>query len=79
MLSGGRDRSDWVRNLQADPKVTVRIGGREGDGTARVLEPGTAEDATARRLLLAKYQRPGKDDLVEWGASSLPVAVDLAF
>lgn len=25
MLSGGRDRSNWVRNLIADPDVEVRI------------------------------------------------------
>jgi hypothetical protein len=67
-----------VRNLTADPKVQVRLGDWEGDATARVLEPGTDEDALARRLLLTKYQRPGKDDLVDWAASSLPVAFDLA-
>jgi deazaflavin-dependent oxidoreductase (nitroreductase family) len=25
LLSGGRDRSDWVRNLQAYPQVTVEL------------------------------------------------------
>jgi hypothetical protein len=68
-----------VRNLMADPAVQVRIGQREGDATARVLDPGTDDDALARRLLLAKYQRPGQDDLVDWARSSLPVAFDLAF
>jgi deazaflavin-dependent oxidoreductase (nitroreductase family) len=29
LLSGGRDRSDWVRNLLAHPEVTVRIGRRD--------------------------------------------------
>ena len=28
LLSGGRDRSNWVRNLQADPSVRVRIATR---------------------------------------------------
>lgn len=63
----------------ADAKVTVRMGDREGDATARVLGPATDEDALARRLLLAKYQRPGKQDLVDWSRSSLPVAFDLGF
>lgn len=79
VLSGGRDRADWVRNLMASPDVTVRIGAREGPATARVLDPGTEEDALARRLLLAKYQRPGHDDLADWGRTSLPVALDLGF
>ena len=78
MLAGGRDRADFVRNAMADPRVTVRIGDLEGDATARVLDPDTAEDALARRLVLAKYQAPGKRDLESWGRSALPVAFDLA-
>jgi hypothetical protein len=63
----------------ADPRVQVRVGDGEGDATARVLEAGSDEDALARRLLLAKYQRPGQDDLVDWARTGLPVALDLAF
>lgn len=77
VLAGGRDRADFVRNAMADPRVTVRIGDREGDATARVLDPDTAEDARARRLLLAKYQQPGKGDLESWASTALPVAFDL--
>lgn len=77
LLSGGRDRSDWVRNLQRDPAVTVRIGDRTHRATARVVAPGTDEDALARRLLLAKYQRPGGEDLTSWSRTALPVALDL--
>lgn len=61
----------------AEPGVTVRIGAVEGDATARVVEPGTDENALARRLLLAKYQVAGSDDLESWGRSALPVAFDL--
>jgi deazaflavin-dependent oxidoreductase (nitroreductase family) len=78
-LSGGLDRSDWVRNLMSDPNVRVRVGDREGDATARVLKAGTEEDSQARRLLLDKYQRPGHDDLADWGRTALAVAFDLAF
>ena len=28
MLSGGGDRSDWVKNLRQDPEVEIRITGR---------------------------------------------------
>lgn len=79
VLAGGRERADFVRNAIADPRVTVRIGNREGDANARVVGAGTEEDARARRLLLAKYQRPGQTDLESWGRSALPVAFDLDF
>lgn len=79
MLAGGRERADFVRNAIADPSVTVRIGDRESPATARVLAPGTDEDALARRLVLAKYQAPGSHDLEHWGRTALPVAFDLSF
>ena len=71
--------ADWVRNVLADPNVTVRIGDDEGPATGRVVEAGTDEDALARRLLLAKYQQPGSEDLEGWSRSALPVAFDLGF
>jgi deazaflavin-dependent oxidoreductase (nitroreductase family) len=77
MLSGGRDRSNWVRNLMRAPAVRVRIGDREFEGAARIVDDGT-EDATARRLLLDKYAPGYRGDLTEWGRDSLPIAVDLA-
>ena len=77
MLSGGGDRSDWVRNLQIQPAVQVRLGDRTYPGTARVVED-PAEDALARRLLAAKYQgwREGAP-LSGWARTALPVAVEL--
>ncbi len=78
-LADGRERADWVRNVMADPRVTVRVGTQEGGAIGRVIDPDTGEDALARRLLLAKYQQPGHSDLERWGASALPVAFDLSF
>jgi deazaflavin-dependent oxidoreductase (nitroreductase family) len=76
MLSGGRNHSDWVRNLRRTPEVTVRIGGQDFDGHARVVED-TDEDELARRLLVEKYERnPGS--LSNWRRTALPVAVDIA-
>jgi deazaflavin-dependent oxidoreductase (nitroreductase family) len=74
MLSGGRDRSNWVRNLQREPLVGVRISTAMYAGLARLVESGTEEDALARRLLLAKYA-PGVGDLSDWAKTALPVAV----
>ncbi len=78
-MADGRERADWVRNVMAEPRVTVRVGTQEGEGLGRVVEAGTEEDARARRLLLAKYQKPGSSDLERWGVSALPVAFDLSY
>jgi len=76
MLSGGRDRSDWVKNLRRNPRVAVRIEGEHFGGRARVVEDAQ-EDALARRLLVEKYEsNPGS--LANWRRTALPVAVDLA-
>jgi deazaflavin-dependent oxidoreductase (nitroreductase family) len=76
MLSGGRERSDWVRNLLKTPAVTVRIADRTFEGRARkVVEP--VEDARARQLLFDKYSPSYSGDLAEWRDTALPIAVDL--
>jgi deazaflavin-dependent oxidoreductase (nitroreductase family) len=76
MLSGGRNRSHWVRNLMSDSEVKVRIGESIFDGRARIVT-NADEDARARELLLGKYSAGYSGDLSEWGATALPVAVDL--
>jgi deazaflavin-dependent oxidoreductase (nitroreductase family) len=76
MLSGGRDRSDWVKNLIRQPEVRVRLGDRIFEGCARIVSSAD-EDARARHLLLAKYSPGYGRDLSEWGETALPVAVDL--
>ena len=76
LLSGGRERSDWVRNLQANAQVTVELGDEMHVGVARVLQPGTVEDRHARALLVGKY-REG-DNLDEWGRTALPVVIEFS-
>jgi deazaflavin-dependent oxidoreductase (nitroreductase family) len=76
MLSGGRDRSDWVKNLRRNPEVTVRLAGEYFEGQARLVE-SEEEDELARRLLVEKYEHnPGS--LATWRRTALPIAVDLA-
>jgi deazaflavin-dependent oxidoreductase (nitroreductase family) len=77
LMAGGRDRADWVRNLMADPAVTLRVGSDSWTARGRVVDAGTAEDAEARRLMLAKYSTPGTGDLDSWGRSALVVAIDV--
>ncbi len=76
-LSGGRDRSDWVKNARRRAEITVSIADREFAGRARILSAGDTEDGLARRLLLEKYGPRYAGDLTSWGRTSLPVAVDL--
>ncbi len=76
MLSGGRGRSDWVKNLVRNAEVSLRIGERTFEGRARLVTEPT-EDTLARRLLVSKYAPTYSQDLTEWGRTSLPVAVDL--
>jgi deazaflavin-dependent oxidoreductase (nitroreductase family) len=78
LLSGGREGSDWVRNLEASADVTLELGDRIGPARARPVEPASEEDALARRLLVEKYQPGAGEDLSSWGRSSLPVAVEWA-
>ena len=77
MLSGGRDRSNWVKNLVREPSVSVRIGDETKSGRARVVDDA-GEDALARRLLLGKYAESYSGDLSGWGRDALPIAVDLS-
>src|SRR5690606_28561145 len=77
LLSGGGLASDWVKNLQAEPRVQVRLKGERFAATARLVED-VAEQAVARCLLAAKYYHweTGKP-LNDWAATALPVALDV--
>ncbi|HEX8053229.1 MAG TPA: nitroreductase family deazaflavin-dependent oxidoreductase [Thermoleophilaceae bacterium] len=75
LLAGGRERANWVRNLRAEPRVSVRIGAVTAAAAARVVED-PEEDALARRLVHGKYAS-GPDDMPGWRDTALPVALDL--
>ena len=77
LLSGGRERAHWVRNIRHDPTVRVRISGRWFNGEASEIEGGP-DEMLAREALATKYQgwRSGAQ-LSGWARTSLPVAIDL--
>ena len=77
MLSGGGERSDWVKNLIVTPKVQVRIGACRFAGRARLVEDPD-EEARARAGVFDKYDATYSGDLTGWRERSLPVAVDLS-
>src|SRR5215204_320978 len=54
LLSGGGDKSDWVKNLLKDPNVSVRIAKRTFIGSAHPAK-NQAEDAPVRYAMAEKY------------------------
>lgn len=77
LLSGGGDDSDWVRNLRANPNVTVRIAKHTFSGTAHIVSE-KKEGMMARHTLAGKYQgwKEGKP-LSEWGRTALVVGIEI--
>ncbi len=57
LISERYERANWVRNVQAQPRVTVRVGNRQFDATARVVHDAREPDLTAavKALSHAKY------------------------
>jgi deazaflavin-dependent oxidoreductase (nitroreductase family) len=76
MLSGGGERSDWVKNLRHNPSVMVEVGSGRFAGTARVVTDA-GEDERARALVHDKYAEGYAGDLSGWRRSALPIAVEL--
>jgi deazaflavin-dependent oxidoreductase (nitroreductase family) len=65
-------RADYVRNIEADPRVRVKVGRRWYSGTAQVLE----DDDPRERM--RELRRPVNDSLVRAaGTEHLTVRVDL--
>ena len=76
LLSGGRERSDWVKNLRKAPEVTFELGPETFAGRARTVDD-PPEDERARVLVHDKYAGTYGRDLSGWRRSALPVAIDL--
>ena len=76
LLSGGGDSSDWVRNLRAEPAVTVRLRDTTYAATARVVEDGD-ESERGRGLVFDKYQPRYTGSLERWRRESLLVAINV--
>jgi hypothetical protein len=78
MLAGNRLASDWVKNIQRYPDVSLRIRDRVFVGRGRVVDETSQEAIRARTLLGPKYGewQPGLPKR-GWAWTALPVAVDL--
>lgn len=76
-LSGGRDRSDWVKNVRANPDLRIRILGTTYTAHGAVIE-GEEDDPRAREALSAKYYGWRGGALPnDWARDSLPLAFRL--
>lgn len=77
LLSGGLDKSDWVKNLLKNPDVTVRVGKYTFPATARLVKEST-EEMSARNMVADKYhEREADDSLDEWARTALVVGIDV--
>jgi deazaflavin-dependent oxidoreductase (nitroreductase family) len=76
-LLSGSGKSDWLKNLNKNPAVTVRIAKHTFPGTARLVT-AQEEDTTARYLVAEKYQEWQEGRLLsDWARTALPVAIDI--
>ncbi|KES02949.1 nitroreductase [Streptomyces toyocaensis] len=71
LVSEFGERSQYVRNIKADPRVRVRVRGRWHTGTAHLLPD---DDPVARLRLLPRFNSAA---VRAFGAGLLTVRVDL--
>lgn len=76
LISGGADRSDWVRNLQAHGTASVRIAGETFAVTARAPVAHGDERAAAVNQLHAKYRSQVSGTEADWHERAFIVALD---
>jgi hypothetical protein len=76
LLSGGRERSDWMKNVRKTPEVTVELGHEVFHGRARIGDDPD-EQERARTPVHDNYAGSYGGDLSRWRRNALPIAVDL--
>jgi deazaflavin-dependent oxidoreductase (nitroreductase family) len=77
MLAESRGKADWVKNIQRNPDVQVKIRGHVFPGKGRIVQE-LHEDTLARQIVMDKYTPRYNGDLQDWSHTSLPIAIDLA-
>ncbi len=76
LISGGADRSDWVRNLLVQPRAQLRIGERSLLVRARVALDDPDERRRAAAALHAKYGDQVQSSAAQWETGAYLVALD---
>ena len=76
LLAERRERADWIRNMRADPGVSVKVGDVTFTASAR-FELTRDEESTARRKLATEYQEWSEGEpMSDWAQTALIVALD---
>ena len=76
LLAEGQERADWVRNIRAEPEVSVKVRDVTFPARARVVEDQD-EQQRARRMLAAEYQDWIEDTpMSDWAQTALVIALD---
>ncbi len=75
LISGGDNRSDWVKNLLADPTVDIEIGSQRWRATAR---PDRSRQHPVRERLAGRYQNWQPDQpLTNWATTGLIIELTI--
>jgi deazaflavin-dependent oxidoreductase (nitroreductase family) len=69
-------RSDWYRNLEARPEVTLEIGGERQETVARPVAADDPANGVVRSAMVAKYQQGYADDLTRWSGEASLVRIE---
>ena len=72
IMSGNMERSDWVRNLLKEPRVSIRIAGQTFSAVANLLEDKTVEQMI-RTGMAVKYNEWEGQGPSEWARTALVV------
>jgi deazaflavin-dependent oxidoreductase (nitroreductase family) len=75
-LLSDSDRSDWYRNLVAEPSVTLEIAGQSRQTRAAPVDPADPASAPVRATMVAKYQAGYGEDLARWSETAWLVRID---
>jgi len=77
LLSGGMDKSDWVKNLIKNPPVNVRVAKQTFHATARVVID-EQDEMMARNMLADKYNEHTVTGLLsKWARTALVVGIEI--
>jgi len=77
LLSGGKDKSDWVKNLIKNPSVKVQVAKKTFNAIARIVRD-EEEEMMARNMLADKYiERKSNGSLGTWARTALVVGIDI--
>ncbi|MCK6585091.1 MAG: nitroreductase family deazaflavin-dependent oxidoreductase [Anaerolineales bacterium] len=72
LMSGGMDRSDWVKNLLKDHNVTLRVAGQTFPAVASLLEDKLIEQEVRMKMAI-KYNELEGRGLSKWARTALVV------